>query len=408
MAGKFPPLKLGIIREGKIPPDSRVPLTPSQCRHLIEHFPLEIVVQPSSIRCFSDSEYLEEGLILSDDLSDCDVLLGVKEVPIDWLMSDKTYLFFSHTIKKQPANRRLLQEILRKRIKLIDYELLTDDEGVRLIAFGKFAGMVGAHNALYTYGEQSGLFHLKRMNTYKEYSEVKQDYASLNLPPLKIVLTGTGRVSQGAAQVLTDMGIRQVSPEAFLTEEFDRVVFTQLSSRHYVRRKDGKSFQSKDFYHNPKEFESAFLPYAKVADILIHGIFWDPAAPAFFRIEDMQSPEFRIRVIGDITCDLAPETSIPSTLKASTIKDPVFGFDPQTGKEVPAYTPGAIDMMTIDNLPSELPRDASIAFGEQFIRFIILELLKASSPMITRATIAEGGDLAERFEYLRDYVSDHS
>ncbi len=401
-------MKIGVIREGKIPPDSRVALTPGQCRHLMDHFPVEIVVQPSPIRCFSDEEYQKEGLTLTNDLSDCDVLLGVKEVPLDWLIPDKTYLFFSHTIKKQPANRKLLQEILKRRIRLIDYELLTDDKGTRVIAFGKFAGMVGAHNALYTFGEQSGLFRLHRMNSYLDYAAVKKDYEKLQLPPIKVVLTGTGRVAQGAAQVLADMGLKQISPEDFLEKSYQQAVFTQLSSLHYVSRKDGRAFDSKDFYKNPEAFQSAFLPYTKVADILVHGIFWDPAAPAFFSVEDMRHPTFRIRVIGDITCDLAPETSIPATVKASTIKDPVFGFDPHTGGEVPAYTPGAVDMMTIDNLPSELPRDASIAFGEQFIRFIILELLKASSPMITRATIAENGDLSPAFEYLRDYVSDLS
>jgi len=399
-------MKIGIIREGKIPPDSRVPLTPAQCRHLLDHFPLELVVAPSLIRCFSDAEYDEAGITLTQDLSDCDVLLGVKEVPIDQLLPDKTYLFFSHTIKKQPANKKLLQEVLRRRIRLIDYELLTDELGRRVIAFGKFAGMVGAHNALYTYGEQSGLFGLRRMNTYREYADVKQDYQTLRLPAIKIVLSGTGRVAQGAAQVLLDMGIRQVTPEEFLTRSWDEAVFTQISSRQYVARKDSQPFESQDFYEHPEDFCNAFLPYAKAADILIHGIFWDTRAPAFFTLEDMRDPDFRIRVIGDITCDLAPETSIPATIKASTIKDPVFGFDPKTGEEVPAYTPGAIDMMTIDNLPSELPRDASIAFGEQFIRFIILELLKASSPMVTRATIADKGDLCPRFEYLRDYVTD--
>ncbi|MDP4709604.1 MAG: NAD(P)-dependent oxidoreductase [Saprospiraceae bacterium] len=399
-------MKIGIIREGKVPPDARVPLTPAQCRHLLDHFPLELVVQPSPIRCFSDTEYLEAGIPMSADVSDCDVLLGVKEVPIANLIPGKTYLFFSHTIKKQPANKKLLQEIIRRNIRIIDYELLTDDLGRRVIAFGKFAGMVGAHNALYTYGEQSGLFHLKRMFTYREYADVKQDYRSLVLPAVKIVLSGTGRVAQGAAQVLLDMGIKQVDPEAFLHQTWEEAVFTQLSNRHYVARKGGKPFEGKDFYAHPEDFCNAFLPYASVADILIHGIFWDTKAPAFFTLEDMRAPDFRIRVIGDITCDLAPETSIPATIKASTIQDPVFGFDPQTGEEVPAYTPGAIDMMTIDNLPSELPRDASIAFGEQFIRFIILELLKASSPMISRATIAAEGDLCARFEYLRDYVTE--
>ena len=151
-------MKLALIREGKVPPDSRVPLTPEQCAYVLANHPVEIVVEPSPIRCFADDEYREAGIALQNDLSDADVLLGVKEVPVEQLIPGKTYFFFSHTIKKQAYNRRLLQTILEKRIRLIDYEVLTDLNGRRLIAFGRFAGMVGAHNALYTFGRRSGLF----------------------------------------------------------------------------------------------------------------------------------------------------------------------------------------------------------------------------------------------------------
>ena len=399
-------MKLGIIREGKVPPDSRVPLIPEQCVEVDKKFGWQVIVQPSSGRCYDDSEFLESGIRLSDELNDCDILLGVKEVPTDQLIPGKTYLFFSHTIKEQPHNRKLLQAILEKKIWLIDYEVLMDEEGNRLIAFGKFAGMVGAHNALYTYSRRTRLFDLPRMKDLKDYEEAKSIYRQIVLPPIKIVLTGGGRVANGAALVLKDMGVRQVTPEAFLKEKFREPVFTQLHSTHYVKKKNGETFDTEDFYKHPDLFESAFQPYSKCADIMINGIYWDKRAPAFFTREDMRQKDFKIRVIADVTCDIAPESSIPSTLKASTITNPVFGYNPETGCEEEPYQPENIDMMTIDNLPNELPRDASKAFGRQFIDKVIVEFENMEkSEVIKRATIAKDGKLGPHFQYLKDYVS---
>ncbi|MEM1217680.1 MAG: NAD(P)-dependent oxidoreductase [Bacteroidota bacterium] len=230
-------MKLGLIREGKTPPDSRVPLSPQQVKQILDTRPCEIVIQPSPTRCYSDQEYRDLGLTIQEDLSDCNVLLGVKEVPIDQLIADKTYFFFSHTIKEQAYNRPLLQSILQKNIRLIDYEVLTDEEGKRLIAFGRFAGMVGAHNALYTYGQRTGAFALKRMKDCYDYAEAKSIYQNMEWPALKIVLTGTGRVGSGAAEVLNDMGIRSVTPEAFLRDSFNEPVFTQLHVNHLRKKR---------------------------------------------------------------------------------------------------------------------------------------------------------------------------
>jgi saccharopine dehydrogenase (NAD+, L-lysine-forming) len=400
-------MKIALIREGKTPPDSRVPMIPAQCAQIQQEFPLEVVVQPSPNRCFSDQEYLAEGVQLQENLDDCDILMGVKEVPIDQLIPNKTYFFFSHTIKKQSYNRKLLQSILEKNIRLIDYEVLTDELGRRLIAFGRFAGMVGAHNALYTYGERTGLFSLKRMKDCHDYAEAKTIYKKLKFPPVKIVLTGTGRVGSGAAEVLLDMGITQVSPQEFLSEDYNEPVFTQLRCSDYLTTKDGTAFKTKEFYSQPENFESIFTPYYEVADIMINGIYWDNKAPAFFSREDMRQAEFQIQVIADVTCDIAPVSSIPSTLKASTIEHPIFGYDPHTGAETQPHQPESIDMMTIDNLPNELPRDASTSFGQQFIEHILPELLQTESDVLERATITRDGQLTERFEYLSDYVSKH-
>ena len=398
-------MKIGIIREGKMPADSRVPLTPQQCAKIAAEHQIELVIEPSPNRSYSDTEYQEAGLPLSVDLANCDLLLGVKEVPIDQLIPDKTYCFFSHTIKKQAYNRKLLQAILQKNVTLIDYEVLTDNLGRRLIAFGYFAGMVGAHNGIYTYGERTGLFHLKRMKDCHDYAEAASYYQHIEWPPFKVVLTGTGRVGSGSAKVLGDMGIRKVPPEDFLKKDFEEAVFTQVDVPDYAVRKDGHPFELKDFFNHPEQFQSAFAPYYQQADIMINGIFWDNQAPAFFSKEEMNSPGFRIRVIADVTCDIAPISSIPSTLRASTLANPVFGFNPATGQEEAPHQDKVVDMMTIDNLPSELPRDASKAFGEQFIQHILPEFLTKNSAVLERATIASQGHLGKYFEYLEDYVN---
>lgn len=397
-------MKIGIIREGKNPPDSRVPLTPLQCATLISQHQLDLKVQQSPNRCYTDAEYKAEQVPLTDDLQDRDILLGVKEVPVEQLIPGKTYFFFSHTIKKQAYNRKLLQAILQKNIRLIDWEVLTNNHNQRLIAFGRFAGMVGAHNGIWAYGQRTGAFQLKRMKDCHDYAEAKSLYKKLQLPPIKIALTGTGRVGNGAADVLRDMGIRQVSVPEFLTQEYDEAVFTQLLCNDYAMRNDGRPFNKPYFYQHPERHHSVFAPFTKIADVMINGIYWDNSAPAFFSSADMQGADFKIKVIADVTCDIAPVSSIPSTLKASTIPEPVFGYNPHNGQEEVPYQDHTIDMMTIDNLPNELPRDASKAFGEQFIRNILPELLKPESEVIQKASITQNGQLTPRFAYLQDYV----
>jgi saccharopine dehydrogenase (NAD+, L-lysine-forming) len=398
-------IKIGIIREGKSPPDSRVPLNPSQCKQLSD-MGVDIVVQPSTIRCFPDEDFKKAGIRLQEDISDRDVLLGVKEVPIDQLITDKTYFFFSHTMKQQEYNRELLKEIVDANITLIDYEALTDENGARVIAFGKFAGMVGAHNALWTYGKRTKDFDLPRMKDLYDYDAAKEIYNTIKLPKIKIVLTGTGRVASGAAMVLEDMGIQKVSPLEYLKNEFDGPVFTQLNSFFYTKRKDGKTLDTAvDFYENPKLYDSDFEHFLPITDILINGVFWDNDAPPFFTLDHMKSKDFGIKVIADVTCDIAPVSSIPSTIKASTIADPIFGFERMEGKETKPHGKNVVDMMTIDNLPNELPRDASTAFGDMFISNVLNELGGKKSLLLEKATIATGRNLGKHFEYLRDFLN---
>lgn len=399
-------LNIGIIREEKVPPDFRTPLAPEHCVKIMESDRIKIVAQSSPKRCFPDASYKEQGIKVADEVKDCDILMGVKEVPIDNLIADKTYFFFSHTIKMQQYNRDLLRKILELNIRLIDYEALTDAHGHRLIAFGRHAGKVGAHNALYTYGKRTGEFSLPRMKDLRNYSCAKRIYLDVAFPNLKIVLTGHGRVGNGAATVLDDMGIIHVSPQEFLNEEFDFPVYTQLSSPDYVAHKDSiREFELLHFYEHPEEYKSIFQPYCEVADIMINGIYWDKRAPAFFQLEDIADDNFNIQVIADVTCDIAPASSIPTTVKASTIADPIYGFSRESLEVVEPHSENCIDIMVIDNLPNELASDASRHFGNQFIMHILPELLKEEkSPILQRATVAMNGELGPHFQYLEDYV----
>ena len=398
-------MKIGIIREQKNPPDNRVPLSPSVCASLKKKG-IEVIVESSPDRCFSDEEYKKKGIEVTDDLSDCNVLMGVKEVPIDCLVAGKTYFFFSHTIKEQAHNRKLLQAILEKNIRLIDYEVLTEATGKRVIAFGKFAGMVGAHNALWTFGKRSNLFSLPRMKDLSGYEEAKAVYSKAKFPSVKIVLTGQGRVGQGAAMVLDDMGITKVDQREFLNKDFDYPVYTHLGTEDYVKTRNNTPFEKSEYYKFPNRFVNTFMKYAKVSDIFINGIFYNKEAPPFFTCEDMRSPDFKIKVIADVTCDIAPESSVPSTLFASTISDPVFGYNPITEKADEPFTKDVIDVMSIDNLPNELARDASEKFGETFEALILDALIEGPNHrMMVDATLTLNGKLTKKFEYLKDYVA---
>ena len=399
--------KIGLIREGKIPIDRRVALTPAQAKIVMGRFPnVEVVAEKSDIRCYSDKEYEREGIRLVDSLDDCDIILGVKEVPIDALIPEKTYFFFSHTIKKQQYNRKLLQEILHKNIVLIDYETLTDQTGKRIIAFGRWAGIVGAYNGIWTYGQRYNLFNTRRAYTCFDLDDLWFELTKINLPPIKIVLTGGGRVAKGAMEVLTRLGVRKVTPKQFLEQWFDFPVFVQLNVHNYNRSKDGQGFSRNSFFRTPQMFEADFIKYAAVSDILIASAFWDPKAPLLFEKQDLLSDDFKITVIADITCDI--EGSIPCTKRPSTIEDPIYDYNPCDDQiENFLSDEGNITIMAVDNLPCELPRDASTSFGNDLVENVLPELLGDDARgVIERATIARNGNLTERFKYLQDYIDE--
>ena len=400
-------LKIGILRETRNPPDRRVPLTPPQIIALEEIYPgVEFFVQPSDSRCYADEEYDYLGIPLREDLKDCDILLGVKEIDKRTFIPGKTYLFFAHVAKKQPHNREMFRELAARRITLIDYEYLTKDKGQRLVAFGRHAGIVGAYNGIRARGINTNRFKLKPAYQCHDLDEVWAGLRLIQLlPGLKILVTGEGRVSTGAMETLSILNLVQVKPEEFLTKQFDVPVVCQIGPQHYTKHKSGKPFSFADFVKNPSDYVSDFLPFTEVTDILITGHFWDPRSPVFFTCRDMRIPEFKISIIADISCDV--NGPIPATVRASTIADPFYGFNPQLEKEEPAFSrPGNVTVMAVDNLPGELPRDASQDFGKQLMHYVLHDLFTdRGRPIIKRATITEAGKLAPSYSYLSDYLN---
>jgi len=396
--------KIGILRETKTPPDRRVPFSPAEVHKLQQQFPgVEVVVQPSPIRCYLDEEYRKAGIPLQENPEDCDVLMGVKEVKKETLIPGKTYFFFSHTAKKQPYNRDLLREVLHRKIKLVDYEYLTAPNGARLVAFGHWAGIVGAYNALRAWGERTGDYTLKPAHKCHDRKEMVQQLDKVKLPPIKILITGGGRVAFGALETLTPLHLKQVAPEEFLTTNYDEPVVCRIDPDHYVIRKDYAPFDLKHFFQHPGMYRSVFLPYTKTADLFIACHYWDPHSPVFMKPEDYRAPGFRIKVVADVSCDI--RKPIPSTLRASTIANPFYGYNPETEGEGYPFTPDNITVMAVDNLPGELPRDASGDFGNMLLDRVMPALLgEDKDKIIERATITENGRLTEHFKYLQGYV----
>ncbi|HTF18797.1 MAG TPA: NAD(P)-dependent oxidoreductase [Chryseolinea sp.] len=398
-------INLGLIREGKVPPDKRVPFTPLQVQELMQRYPyVKVFCQASDIRCFADDEYAAVGVQVVDELSHCDILMGIKEVPLTLLIPDKTYLFFSHTIKKQSYNRLLLESVLSHRVRLIDYEALKDNQDNRLVAFGRYAGIVGAYNGLWTYGRRYGTFLLKRAHECFDVNDLKLELRKVTLPPVKIILTGSGRVGKGAMETLDTAGIRKVSPHDFLIRSYSEPVYVQLHSSDYHDRIAGGAFNRAEFHQYPNRYESRFHEFARVADVLMAGAFWNPGAPVLFTRAEMTNPAFKIKVIADITCDI--NGSVPSTVRSTTIVDPVYDFDPATGKTYPGFSSDDyITVMAIDNLPCELPRSASEEFGRDLIDRILKPLfVEDPDNIVERGTIAQNGRLMPRFQYLEKYV----
>ena len=398
-------MKFGIIKERKNPPDRRVVFSPNEIKTIQEQFPVvSFKVEPSDIRIFSDAEYQNLGIEVTDDLSDCEVVFGVKEVPVEALIPNKKYFFFSHTIKKQPYNQKLLQAVLEKNIELYDHETIVDAANKRLIGFGRYAGIVGAYNAIRAFGIKFELFKMPKASALKGRDALVQQVKRQIIPPIKIVVTGTGKVGSGVKEMLLAMKIKEVSVENFLTKNFTQPVFTQIDVLEYNKRMDGQKLDTKDFYKNPSEYESDFERFTKVADIYISGHFHANAAPQILSQKMLQASDCAIKIVADVSCDV--NGPIACTLRASTIEDPLYGYLPSENKEVDVFHPAAIVVMAVDNLPCELPKDASEGFGEMFTQHVIPAFFNNDADgILARAKMTENGVLTERFNYLHDYVA---
>ena len=396
-------LKIALIREGKTPPDNRVALTPAQCKWLIMNSPdTRILVQPSPSRCFPDKDYAQAGATITETIEHAEVLLGIKEVPKEQLIPNKKYLFFSHTKKAQPHNKPLMLEMVKKNITLIDYECLTHQDGQRIIGFGFFAGIVGAHNGMMAFGKRTGLFHLSRVKDVRDYRQLIHTYFGLKIPPIKIAVTGSGRVAHGILEIMNLMGIHEVEPFDYLHKSYEYPVYVHLKGRDLYERKDDGTYNRQNFHQFPNEYRCSFSPYIKHTDILMNGVYWDKGIAPLFSAEEFQSAEFKIQTIADITNDEGG--SVPINKGDSSIEDPVYGVDKITLEKTDAYHTNGVDIIAVGNLPNELPRDASRYFGEQLIKYILEDLTKGSSPIIERATILKHGKLTEQYMYLEDYV----
>ena len=405
-------MKFGIIKERKNPPDRRVVFSPEQLAHMKHAFAkAEFIVESSPIRIFPDESYTAHGLEVRDDLSDADVMIGVKEVPIDALIPNKKYFFFSHTIKKQPYNKKLLQAILAKNIELYDHETIVKASGARLIGFGRYAGIVGAYNGFRALGLRDELYELPKVESLPDYEALKAELHRIkcDIPPINIAITGTGKVTGGIVEILNELGIHALKPKEYLQlGQFKNLqtVYTKLDVVDYYTRKDGYKPTRTECYNNPELLKSDFMKYAKVTDLLITGHYYGNGAPYFFTREDMRSPDFNINLVADVSCDI--DGPIACTIRPSTIADPIYAYDPSTEKEVPFKTDGAITVMAVDNLPCELPKDASEGFGEMFMKHVIPAFFNGDKDGVLQRALmtTHDGKLTDRFSYLQDYVDE--
>ena len=397
-------MKFAVIQERKSPPDRRVVLDPKSCKNLLSTFPsAELIIESSPIRAFSDMDYSSAGLEVVADVSAAEVLIGVKEVPIEALIPNKSYFFFSHTIKKQPYNRKLLQAILDKNITLYDHETLVNESNHRLIGFGYYAGVVGAYNGLRALGLKLNCFELPKATDLNDRAALNAQLDLLTIPNVKIVLTGSGRVGQGAKEILDHLNIKKVSVDQFINNPFKEAVYVQLDVLDYCKRKDGTTLGKKDFFNYPEAYQSTFDRFTSVADFFIAGHFYGKGAPAFFTREQAKSPRFNLKVVADISCDI--DGPVACTIRPSTIDKPIYGYDAETETEVNFSNASAIAVMAVDNLPCELPKDASEGFGHTFVEKIIPAFFNQDAfGVLKRSKMTENGKLTDAFSYLQAYI----
>ena len=398
---------IGIVRESRND-ENRTPLVPEHIKKYKESNPnINFIIQPSNSRCFSDEEYELCGAKINENLNECSIIFGVKEIDPNILINNRTYLFFSHTFKinKQQKNiekhkKDLLLSILNKKITLIDYENIRGKNGTRYLGFGRFAGIVGCYNTLNLLLKVLGKQSLASAYKIDDYERLVLNLKNLYFPKTKILVTGDGRVAKGVIELLNQTNIKAVSKKDFLEKKFDQPIFCNLETKDYVTNNSSTNFNLEHFINNPQDYSSSALQYLKETDILISAHYWDPSSPKIFENEDLKDLQ-NLKIVGDITCDI--NGSVPTTIRSTTIEEPNYWIERYTLKEIDENNDG-IAVMAVDNLPSELPRDSSTEFSEGIINEVLPFLLKEDDGRILNGTITTDGSFLEKYNYLNDYI----
>ncbi len=398
---------IGIIRESRND-ENRTPLVPEHIKKYKESNPnINFIIQPSNSRCFADEEYELCGAKINENLNECSIIFGVKEIDPNILINNRTYLFFSHTFKinKQQKNiekhkKDLLLSILNKKITLIDYENIRGKNGTRCLGFGRFAGIVGCYNTLNLLLKVLGKQSLASAYKINDYERLVLNLKNLYFPKTKILVTGDGRVAKGVIELLNLTNIKAVSKKDFLEKKFDQPIFCNLETKDYVTNNSSTNFNLEHFINNPQDYSSSALQYLKETDIFISAHYWDPSSPKIFENEDLKVLQ-NLKIVGDITCDI--NGSVPTTIRSTTIEEPNYWIERYTLKEIDENNDG-IAVMAVDNLPSELPRDSSTEFSEGIINEVLPFLLKEDDGRILNGTITTDGSFLEKYNYLNDYI----
>lgn len=430
---------IGIRHEDKYKMERRAPLTPGQVEKLVKQKKLDFVVQSSAKRVFSEDEYLQAGAEVAEDLKKCSVIFGVKEMPIEFFEKGKTYVFFSHVIKGQSYNMPMLKQMMELKCNLIEYEKVVDEQGKRLIFFGRYAGLAGMINSLWALGLRlkdyrlgTKLSKLKQAKDYHSLNEAKEavslvgqqiaeDGITSELRPYVVAFTGYGNVSQGAQEILNWLPVKEITPEKLLTLHQrkklpDNLIYKVVfKEEDLVERIDGTPFDLQDYYTHPENYRGKFEQYLPYISVLINCVYWDPKYPRLVTKQAIKklfaNGRPKLTVIGDISVDV--EGSIECTLKPATIEKPIYIYDPETETISDGHDKDGMLVMAVDILPAELPRDASESFGEVLINFVKpiadadfdelfedLDLPRA----IKKALILHNGELTPEYTYLEKYL----
>ena len=427
---------LGIVKETKNKWERRVPLNPSAVKELIQKG-FEVIVQPSNIRIYKNEEYKAIGAKLSEDLSRCDFIIGVKEIPLDALIPGKPHLFFSHTIKGQDYNMPLLQKILDEKITLLDYEKIIDSKNRRLIFFGKFAGNAGMVDTLYCLGQRLKQHHgldtpflkIKQSHKYKSVKnaiehlkiigkEIEENGLPKEITPLNIFLLGYGHVASGCKEILRAFPAIEVNPDELQTHQNNykdnEIYFSVFKEKHLVERRDGSQFNLQHFFEHCSEYNSKFEKYLPFCSVYMNAIYWNTDCPVYLKKSELakiQGENQKLIIIGDISCDISG--SVQATVKYTTPDNPVFIFNAKTGEVIDGFIGEGFADMAVDNLPCEFAREASDYFSNALMPFIDKMLLNDYSKNlensdlpeeIKKSCITHQGKLQLEYEYLKEFL----